>query len=378
MTDSDPITGIIVPCSSSSSREEESEADPSIYIRVLQKGDTYKWYAIGWKNSDTAEVYEFLHPVFPTPPKHQTFSSCGVVGSTIYVLGGADPRIFLKKEVQEVPPGSRFSHPLENDVYYLDTQNPSSGWKKGLSMLRPRANTHPVTTVDGKMFVFGNIVKGHNKEDGDVFLMGEVFDGNCWRPLSSPPPSLLGFTRMDGHAILDDHNRNSSKMILLHGRHDPGLYIYDIESDSWNIYSKSALGYKGMRSSALVDGVLYCMDHYFFPGVMFAVDVSNPEKEHQQVLGFDKCSIPQKAYDGGPAPKEFLFSLGKSKLAVVWSGSYFANRDYIAEKTAVCCSKFKMSKRRNDATGQYTFHAELLSLSRYCVMGYSLTNAVAV
>ncbi|KAF7148167.1 hypothetical protein RHSIM_Rhsim03G0057800 [Rhododendron simsii] len=47
-------------------------------------------------------------------------------------------------------------------------------------------------------------------------------------------------------------------------RHRPDMYLvicYDIGSDSWDIYSKSCLlGFGGRRSSAFVDGVLYCTD----------------------------------------------------------------------------------------------------------------------
>ncbi|KAG5563730.1 hypothetical protein RHGRI_000061 [Rhododendron griersonianum] len=91
---------------------------------------------------------------------------------------------------------------------------------------------------------------------------------------------------------------------------------------------------------------------------MFGLDVSNPQNQIQKVLGCDKSCFPQTGYDG-PAPKEFMVSLGNSKLAVVWSG--------YRDGFVVCCSKLNMSKRLKATTGQVDFVATHLSISYYSV-----------
>ncbi|KAG5524451.1 hypothetical protein RHGRI_031195 [Rhododendron griersonianum] len=105
------------------------------------------------------------------------------------------------------------------------------------------------------MCVFGNVARGpnYNKEDGHGFPMAEAFDASnsSWRPLCIPPSSI-DFSKVCGHAVLDDDNNDDSKIILFHSRGDPGLYTYDIGSDSWDIWPKSS-AHETMSLSAFVD-----------------------------------------------------------------------------------------------------------------------------
>lgn len=105
------------PVSSSGETEMEYE-DPPIYIRVERDYKLYEWYVVIKGNAKTPEG-KLLRPIFPPPPKHQSLSACGVVGSTIYVLGGTE----------------------------------------GCPMRRPREHPYAVTVDDlHKMYVFGGVM----------------------------------------------------------------------------------------------------------------------------------------------------------------------------------------------------------------------------
>ncbi|KAG5563727.1 hypothetical protein RHGRI_000058 [Rhododendron griersonianum] len=342
------------PVSSSGETEMEYE-DPPIYIRAERHYKLYEWYVI--KGNSEMPEGKLLRPIFPPLPKHQSQSGCGVLGSTIYVLGGT----------QYTRQFAFFSESISlHDVYYIDTRHPSSGWKEGCPMTRPRVDPYAVTVDDlHKMYVFGGI---RESPDG-VSPWAEVFDGQTgpegnWstalRNVEDIPYEICG------HVVMDD-----KKTILLHAvRERPCLYSYDIESDTWGIYSESSLGDYTMTSSAFVDGILYFMDNWQRPGIMYGLDVSNPQNQIQRVLGCDNSCFPETGYDD-PAPEEFMVSLGNSKLAVVWSG----HRDGFV----VCCSKLNMSKRLNATTGQVDFVATHLSLSYYSVtMRSQLVDCFAV
>lgn len=154
-TESNTTKATPTPVSSSS---EEYE-DASIYFRVERDYRSYQWYVIKG-NSKTPED-NLLRPIFPLPPEHLHHSGCGVVGSTIFVLGGMD---------STRRPYNNGSPDGYDDVYYIDTRRPSSGWKEGCPMTRPRQHPYAVTVDDlHKMYVFGGIRHG-------VSPWAEVFD----------------------------------------------------------------------------------------------------------------------------------------------------------------------------------------------------------
>ncbi|KAG5564594.1 hypothetical protein RHGRI_000698 [Rhododendron griersonianum] len=329
--------------------------DPSIYIRV-QRGFAYEWYVI---NSKTPEEDKLVSPFLPKPPKHLWDSGCGVIGSTIYVVGGDD-------DVS-----------LQDDVYYIDTRSPSDGWKKGCPMKKARHNLFPVT-VDGKLYVLGK--------------NGEVFDErkSCWTALREadlfPIENFFPFVT-GGHSVLDKNNGMESNKILFHCKIFPDLYYYDIELDSWGTFSKSNLGL-GKTTSALVDGILYCLD-YWKAGFMFGLDISNPRNELQIVLGFEnknieeKKPLPQPGPESSPGPCGFLVSMGNSKLAVIWAGVIprLPGEPRITDKEPkllVSCAILHMSKQPNPTTGGVDFVAETLSVSYYNVLGSRLINCLPV
>ncbi|KAI8570092.1 hypothetical protein RHMOL_Rhmol01G0006500 [Rhododendron molle] len=336
MLPTDPNTSMATPFSSSGELDYE---DASIYFRV-ERNNAYEWYVIEG-NSKTPED-ELLRPIFPPPPKHQSRSGCGVLGSTIYVLGGI-----------EYDPDRPYCRLFAcDDVFYMDTRRPSCGWKKGCPMTRPRDTPYAVT-VDGKMYVLGCIV-------------GRGYDMMSHRGLRC--------STVCGHAVTDNKRK-----ILFHGCREqhPRLYSYDIESDTWGIYSESSLGNHGISSSAFVDGILYCMDRNF-PGI-YGLDVSNPENQIQKVLGCDQCCLPHEWYEGCLREDEFMVSLGNSSLAVIWPACRRDPDGHLdRERFDVCCSKLKMSKCLNATTGQIDFVATPLSISYYSVMGSKLVDFLAV
>lgn len=354
--------------SSSSSRLSSSllqppsleEEDAAIYFRV-QRDLWYEWYVI--KGNSKTPVEKILAPLYPRPPIQQWESGCGVVGSTIYVLGGADYRERMRRGSGHVPPR------LYADVYYIDTRHPKGGWKKGPSMKKPRALPYPVT-VDDKMYVIGSTydVQDEPPPWGEVF---EVEQG-CWRELGikTITPRI-----MSGHGFLD-----GGKKILFHNEGWPFLFSYDTESDSWETYSDS-LG-KGCRTaSAFVDGVLYFFD-YLKPNSLYGLDVSSPENLPKKVCGLDRDSIPQDPVEDEVPPIGRLVSLGKSKLAVLWDFFLYDDDDHKKYPAAwgrlvVRCSKLKMSKRQH-SDGQFYFEGETLSVLDYYVMGSSLVDCLSV
>ncbi|KAG5563726.1 hypothetical protein RHGRI_000057 [Rhododendron griersonianum] len=282
MLPTDPNTSMSTPFSSSSSSGELEYEDASIYFCVERDFRLHEWYVIKG-NSKTPED-KLLRPIFPPPPKNQRRSGCGVVGSTIYVLGGMD---YNQR--------SYYGNDMYDDVYYIDTHRPSSGWKKGCPMTTPRDRPYAVTVDDlHKMYVFGG--KGILRRRDDVTPWAEVFDSK--------------------------------------------------------------------------DGILYCMENWRRPGIMYGLDVSNPQNQIQRVLGCDNSCLPQEGYNyDDPAAKEFMVSLGNSKLAVIWSG--------YRDGFFVCCSKLNMSKRLNATTGQVDFVAMPLSLSYYSVESLETSSRLA-
>ncbi|KAI8570915.1 hypothetical protein RHMOL_Rhmol01G0075900 [Rhododendron molle] len=326
--------------SSSSVREVE---DPSIYFRV-QRGFAYESHVIKGGNSETPEEDKLLGPFLPKPPTHLWDSGCGVIGSTIYFIGG------------EADDGS-----LHDDVYYIDTSRPSGGWKKGCPTKKSRHNPYPVA-VDGKLYVLG--------------INAEAFDErkSCWTALRDAAtlfPITNSFPIVSGGHALSDKNNNEANKILFHCKIFSSLYCYDIESDSWGTFSESTLGV-GKEASAMVDGILYCLD-YRKPGFMFGLDVSDPENELQMVLGLDsknsreKKPLPQPGPpESSSGPRGFLVSMGNSTLAVLWAGVIPRRpgeprpRPEEEAKLLVSCSKLEMSKRLNAATGRVDFVAQTL------------------
>ncbi|XP_058183760.1 uncharacterized protein LOC131301454 isoform X2 [Rhododendron vialii] len=212
----------------------------------------------------------------------------------------------------------------------------------------------------------------------------------CWTalqeanlfPIESFFPIVTG-----GHAVLDKSNGMENNKILFHCKIFPDLYYYNIELDSWGTFSKSNLGI-GKKTSALVDGILYCLD-YWKAGFMFGLDISNPKNELQIVLGFENKSIkekkplPQPGPESSPGPRGFLVSMGNSKLARIWAGVIPVlpgePRSTDKEpKLLVSCAILNMSKQPNPTIGGVDFVAETLSVSYYNVLGSRLINCLPV
>ncbi|KAL7255790.1 hypothetical protein ACSBR1_009842 [Camellia fascicularis] len=316
----------------------DSSKDASIYFRVRIKNG-YNWYVI--KNDSTMPENELLDPIFPQSPMGQFVSSIAAVGSTIYVLGGANLDTY-----DYIPPA--FS-----DVCYIDTLHPKDGWKIGPSMIVPRAGTHSIT-INTKIYA---VLDTADHQGGWSKLRDHHFSDTM-------PGAIIG------HAVLD-----GGKRILMHCFGSPCLYCYDVEADSWKLYSNNFGGNK--ISSAFVDGILYYVD-FRDPGVIFGLDVSNPKNLPKIVIvnkdEEDDCEwIPQSRMS--------LVSLGSNKLAVLWAlRACDSNNDYVHDQLLICCSKFNMSKVKNTAaSGQVDqLVAHPFSLSRYRVMGYKFLDCLAV
>ncbi|KAH7850024.1 hypothetical protein Vadar_026636 [Vaccinium darrowii] len=351
-----------IDCNPGQGREGE---DPSIYLRV-QRNFAYEWYVIKADSKTPQADEKLLTPVLPKSPKHLWYSGCGVIGSTIYVVGGEDN-----------------DNSLNDDVYYIDTRRPSGGWKKGCSMKKPRSHPYSLT-VDRKLYVLGSTFDPANLHDEPPYA--EAFDEreSRWTELPAdmdPLPSLIC-----GHAVLDNPKR-----FLFHSQGFPSLYYYHIDSDSWGVFSESTLDFGGKNTSALVDGILYCLD-YRHPGFMFGLDVSNPGNKLQKVLGFDKDikekkPLPQPdSPHSNTGPRGFLVPMGNSKLAVLWAGMLprrvhrlrALEPDKEEAKLLVSYSILNMYKQPNATTGGVDFVAETLSVSYYNVLGSKLNNCLPV
>ncbi|KAF7127985.1 hypothetical protein RHSIM_Rhsim11G0078200 [Rhododendron simsii] len=347
------------------SQKEESDRDPSIYVRASMGYRTLGWFLIKIGGGPPAHDIN-LSPVFTEQaPVFRPFSRCEAMGSTIYSIGGGDPNDPDERSPERV-----------SDVYWIDTLRPKQGWNKlDRSMTYPRAYTHGVA-VDGNLYVMGSFKSSidHLRDPPvtrslkpEVYMESVGVEG-FWRVLRDPPTDLFGDIvdvphLINGHAVVDlgncDNGGEKKRIVIMRSSGSTKLYSYDVDTDSWSVYHNDFP--PRTFASAFVDGILYYLD-YAHPGVMYGLDLSKPN-QRVVVIGKNHKGNGRHPWMPPALSTPFLVSLGSGKLAALWE----AEGD-VPRHMRVYCSVIEVS----------AFAAYPLSCSSYCLRGSMIHECLAV
>ncbi|GMP26313.1 hypothetical protein CsSME_00002803 [Camellia sinensis var. sinensis] len=240
----------------------------------LRINSSFSWYYLlrPNPNNPTTTTTKILSPL-PPIPSHPIGSSFAVLGSKIYVIGGA---------INDIP---------SNNIWVFDCR--FNKWEIGPKM-RVCREFAAAGAVNGKIYVMGGCLVDNWARSMN---WAEVFDPVSGSWAAVPSPIDVKDKWMHASAVIHDK---------IYAMADRGGVVYDVVAGEWGDVSRRLdMGWRGR--AAVVDGVLYCYDYL---GRIRGYDID--EDEWKELKGVDK-GLPKFLCGATMA------NVG-GKLCVVWEG----------------------------------------------------------
>ncbi|XP_057490991.1 F-box/kelch-repeat protein SKIP6-like isoform X1 [Actinidia eriantha] len=254
----------------------------------LRVGSSFNWYVV----DPNPKNHRILSPL-PPIPSQLIGSAFAVLGSKIYVIGGA---------VNENP---------SNGIWVFDCR--FNKWEMGPNM-RVGREFAAAGVVNGKIYVMGGCLVDNWARSMN---WAEIFDPVSGSWAAVPSPIEVRDKWMHASAVI------CGKMYALADR---GGVVYDAVAGEWGEVSTGMdMGWRGR--AAVVDGVLYCYDYL---GKIRGYDVE--EDEWKELKGVEK-GLP-KFLCGAT-----MVNMG-GKLCVVWEGKESG------KEVEIMCAEIKVQKEQ--------------------------------
>ncbi|KAI8536051.1 hypothetical protein RHMOL_Rhmol10G0225900 [Rhododendron molle] len=241
-----------------------------LYLNI-RINSSFNWYVLDQSPTNPRKPRTLLP--LPTLPSQPIGSSFAVLGSKIYVIGGA---------ISENP---------SNSIWVFDCRY--NRWEMGPKM-RVCREFAASGAINGKIYVMGGCLVDNWARSMN---WAEVFDpvAGSWEAV--PSPIEVRDKWMHASAVIDDK---------MYAMADRGGVVYDAVVGEWGDVSTGMdMGWRGRAT--VVDGVLYCYDYL---GKIRGYDAT--EDEWKELMGVGK-GLPKFLCGATMA------NVG-GKLFVVWEG----------------------------------------------------------